>query len=207
MKKIYYCKHSLFVYMCPCICLFIPFMLHITLQADFYTIKRIAVYMYMIFEILGVYIFFIKSFGVVLQEGKLNLNVFKFPIREIPISGISKIEKAKKVMINMFALSGEQISITYGDNRQVNVSLIKNEEFINTIKDRIENQAQYTNNKVIDNGKLMEFFRISLAFIYLIVNGILTLDIVGEWIYYPVAITSFVVVNIICLYIYVKSFR
>lgn len=206
MKQLYYCKHSLLVYLCPCICLIVPFMLHITLQSESYTIEKIARYLYVIFEMVGIYIFFVKSFCVVLKEGKMSLNFGKVPIKEILINDIVQIEKAKNIRIHWLALSKEQISITYRDNKQVNVSLICNEEFIDAIKKQIHNPSRYLESELVDNAKLMKFVRLFMALLYLTVNGILIFDVAGKWVYDPIVIIAISLANVILLFKYTKSF-
>lgn len=160
----------------------------------------------MLFEVFGIYIFYIKSFCVVLKEGKLSLNFCKIPIKEIPINDVAQIVNAKNIRIHMLALSKEQISITYGDNKQVNVSLIHNEEFIDTIKKQIHDSSRDLGNELINNDKLRGYVRLFLASLYLTVNGILILDVAGEWVYYPIVIVAISLSNIIVLFKYIKSF-
>ena len=206
MKQVYYCKHSLLVYLCPCICLIVPFMLHITLQSEAYTIEKIARYLFVIFEMVGIYIFLVKSFCVVLNEGKLSLNFWKVPIKEISINDIVQIEKAKNIEIHWLALSKEQISITCRDNKQMNVSLVCNEKFIDAIKKQIHNPSRYRESELVDNDKLMSFVRLFMALLYLTVNGILIFDVAGKWVYYPIVIIAISLANVILLFKYIKSF-
>lgn len=160
----------------------------------------------MIFEVLGIYIFYIKSFCVVLKEGKLSLNFCKIPIKEVLINDVVQIEKAKRIRIHMLALSKEQVSITYRDNKQMNVSLIRNEEFIEVIKKQIHNPSRYLEGEFGDNDKLMKFVRLFLALLYLTVNGILIFDVAVQWVYYPIVIVAISFSNIISLFKYIKSF-
>lgn len=203
MKNRYYCKQSAWPYIVLGIAMLIPLILSVFDHSDYLSAEYLTVYISIVFLILGAIVFAVSSAHISLSQDNIVFYIIGIPFKKISIQSLNKIETAAKPAFHLFALAKEQVSVSYDNNRSVNISLYKNDEFICRV-----NQLKASNclNQQGEPPSMLTV-RFVIVLVYMAVNLLVLSGIFGAWSYSPYFLIMMSAANIICLAFYPKTIQ
>lgn len=205
MKRMYYCKQNVLLYIVIGFALLIPLMLGALTHSDYRSVEYLTTYISMVFFVVGAFVFAFSSAHISLSKDNIVFYIIGIPFKYIEIHSLSKVEGATKPSFHLFALTKEQVSISYDNNRSVNLSLYKNDDFVHQVK---QLKASKCLNQVGElPANLMRIVRFVIVLLYMTVNALVALDIIGTWVYSLYILIMMSGANIICLAFYLNTIR
>ena len=129
--------------------------------------------------------------------------IIGIPFKNISIQSLNKIEAAAKPAFHLFALAKEQVSVSYDNNRAVNLSLYKNDEFICRVN---QLKASKCLNQQGEPPSMLTV-RFVIVLVYMAVNLLVLSGIFGAWFYSPYFLIMMSAANIICLAFYPRTIQ
>lgn len=203
MKNRYYCRQSAWPYIVLGIAMLIPLILSVFDHSDYLSAEYLTVYISIVFLILGAIVFAASSAHISLSQDNIVFYIIGIPFKNISIQSLNKIEAAAKPAFHLFALAKEQVSVSYDNNRAVNLSLYKNDEFICRVN---QLKASKCLNQQGEPPSMLTV-RFVIVLVYMAVNLLVLSGIFGAWFYSPYFLIMMSAANIICLAFYPRTIQ
>lgn len=203
MKNRYYCRQSAWPYIVLGIAMLIPLILSVFDHSDYLSAEYLTVYISIVFLILGAIVFAVSSAHISLSQDNIVFYIIGIPFKKISIQSLNKVETAAKPAFHLFALAKEQVSVSYDNNRAVNLSLYKNDEFICRVN---QLKASECLNQQGEPPSMLTV-RFVIVILYMTFNVLVLSGFFGAWSYSPYFLVMMSAANIICLAFYPKTIQ
>ena len=205
MKRVYYCKQNALFYIIIGFVMLVPLMLGALNHKDYISVDYVIIYISIVFLITGALVFALSSAHISLSKDYIVFYIIGIPFKYISIHSLSEVEDAVKPQFHLFALSKEQIAVSYDNDRVVNLSLYKNDDFLHQVKQLKASEC------LSQLGDLpvgsMRIIRFVIALFYMTANALLPL-VTNMMRYHSLLIFIMMsVANIICLAFYMNTRR